>query len=451
MKEAGRVWKFEPQGAAFLMMVWLLLAMSAAHAVPSMGRQTGYSCTRCHTVFPELTPFGREFKLGAFAMSSGKWDESAFLQRIPVAGVLQVARSTARSALPDDAPEEAAPRDRRTILQLAGVYYGGKIADESGALVQYSYDGIERRWGMEMFDARYARELKVGGTDLVWGLTLNNAPTLADIYNGVPAWSFPHGESSVPMPAAAPMVDMKLAGQVGGLGAYALWNGLIYAEFDVYRTTGKGPFRFMSPGRRPEDAVSGTAPYWRIAVQRESRPHSFQVGAYGMVAKLPAEHEEPWLGTDRYRDVAVDGGYQYIREDHTVSAHATWIRERQDWTTSFREGLSSSERTVLKAFRADVRYHFRRKIGGGVQYFAARGDANELRYNTGEEVMGSANGSPNSKGWVAQVDYLPLESLKLGARYTAYREFNGGRYDYDGHGRNAKDNNGIFLFALFVF
>ena len=40
-----------------------LLIVSNANAVPSFARQTGMNCVACHTSFPELTPFGREFKL----------------------------------------------------------------------------------------------------------------------------------------------------------------------------------------------------------------------------------------------------------------------------------------------------------------------------------------------------------------------------------------------------
>ena len=46
-----------------------LLPVTTARAVPSFARQTGLSCTSCHTVFPELTPFGRLFKLGGYVMS----------------------------------------------------------------------------------------------------------------------------------------------------------------------------------------------------------------------------------------------------------------------------------------------------------------------------------------------------------------------------------------------
>jgi hypothetical protein len=67
------------RSAAFLKMldrpaiavtVWVLLPAAAdTYAVPSMGRQTGMPSASCHTVYPELTPFGRQFKLRGFSMS----------------------------------------------------------------------------------------------------------------------------------------------------------------------------------------------------------------------------------------------------------------------------------------------------------------------------------------------------------------------------------------------
>src|SRR6202790_1737266 len=45
---------------------------SPAPAVPSFARQTGMACAACHTVFPELTPFGREFKLNGYVLDNIK-------------------------------------------------------------------------------------------------------------------------------------------------------------------------------------------------------------------------------------------------------------------------------------------------------------------------------------------------------------------------------------------
>ncbi len=47
----------------------LSLALAApAEAVPSFARQTGQECIACHVSFPELTPYGRYFKLTGYTI-----------------------------------------------------------------------------------------------------------------------------------------------------------------------------------------------------------------------------------------------------------------------------------------------------------------------------------------------------------------------------------------------
>ena len=427
----------------------LLLISRNAVAVPSMARQTGMQCSGCHTVFPELTPFGRQFKLRAYSMSAPKADDASILDKIPVSALLQISRTSTNKTDTPKAMPDSFPRDRQTIVQAAGVYYGGKITDQSGALIQYNYGGIDRRWGMEMFDARYAGTTTLG-EELIYGVTLNNSPTVSDIYNSTPAWSFPHTDSAAPMPAST-LVDMALASQVGGVGAYGLWNNLVYAEFALYRTARKGIFRPLGAGVPTDSVVKDFAPYWRLALQKELGSHSFSVGTYGLIGKVYSDRNDFSLGADRFKDIAVDGQYQFIDGDHTFSTHVNWIHERQAWSSSFAQGLTSNSSATLKTFKTDVHYWFKRQWGGGLQYFDVRGSADDLRYNTGEAVMGSANGSPNSKGYIAELNYLPWQNTKLALRYTAYRQFNGASNNYDGFGRNAKDNNSVFLLGWFLF
>ena len=436
--------------AGCITLLMLLLAPLTANAIPSMARQTGMQCASCHTVFPELTPFGRQFKLRGYSMSAPKPEDAPWLSKIPISALLQISRTETKKTDTVGAMPDNFPRDRETIVQAAGLYYGGKITDKSGALVQYNYDGIERRWGMEMFDVRYANTATLG-KELVYGFTLNNNPTVSDIYNSTPAWGFPHTDSAALMPAASTLIDMTLASQVGGVGAYGLWDNLLYGEFAFYRTTNTGVFRSLGLGVPTVNVVKGYAPYWRLALQKELGAHSFSVGTYGMVGKVYLDREDFSLGADRFKDFALDGQYQFIDGDHTFSAHATWIREKQEWNASFAQGLTSNSSTTLKTFKTDVHYWYKRQWGGALQYFQTRGDADDLRYNTGEAVMGSVNGSPNSKGWIGELNFLPLQNIKLALRYTAYQEFNGASNNYDGFGRNAKDNNSVFLLGWLLF
>jgi len=45
----------------------------------------------------------------------------------------------------------------------------------------------------------------------------------------------------------------------------------------------------------------------------------------------------------------------------------------------------------------------------------------------------------------------PFANVKIGLQYTLYTQFNGTNKNYDGFGRNAGDNNTLFLFAWTVF
>jgi hypothetical protein len=42
-----------------------------ANALPSYARQTGQQCAACHNGFPELTPYGRLFKLNGYTFTGG--------------------------------------------------------------------------------------------------------------------------------------------------------------------------------------------------------------------------------------------------------------------------------------------------------------------------------------------------------------------------------------------
>ncbi|HLZ66934.1 MAG TPA: hypothetical protein VKQ29_11930, partial [Aliidongia sp.] len=52
----------------------IVLAPRRAQALPSYARQTGQQCAACHNGFPELTPYGRLFKLNGYTFGGGTSD-----------------------------------------------------------------------------------------------------------------------------------------------------------------------------------------------------------------------------------------------------------------------------------------------------------------------------------------------------------------------------------------
>jgi hypothetical protein len=66
-------------------------------------------------------------------------------------------------------------------------------------------------------------------------------------------------------------------------------------------------------------------------------------------------------------------------------------------------------------------------------------------------VVTSVNGSPQTNGWIAELNYLPWLNVKLSAQYTLYNKFNGGSTNYDGTGRNASGNNTLYFMLWFAY
>lgn len=436
-----------------------LLTSAAAYAVPSFGRQTGQPCASCHTVFPELTPFGRQFKLRGYALGS-QLDDKKFPFNLPLSASLIGSHTSIRDKQASD-PGEDFPRAGKTILQTAAVYYAGKITDSSGAFVQYGWDGIERRWAIEMADVRYANSTTLRNQELLVGVSLNNSPGVQDVWNSTLMWSFPHLESAGVMVEPEPLLDMALAAQAAGPTLYAFWNNTLYAEIGAYRTASRGWLRPFSLGVPRETEVDGYAPYWHLMWNRDMGNHSVAAGIKGMTAKIFPEPRQASGPTDRFRDVSLEAQYQYVGVPHIFTADATWIREKRDWDASFPMGIgmASNRSDTLHSFKANVHYYWQRRAGLGLGYFRTRGSTDMLQYGMEEEMegpsaMGNVRGKPDTRGWLAELNYLPLkdaQNVKLGLRYTAYTKFNGARNDYNGFGRDASDNNSIFGYVWLIF
>src|SRR6266568_3584052 len=288
-----------PAGMLFALLIGLC-STGAANAVPSYARQTGVACQGCHTVFPELTPFGRSFKLNAYTKT--------------------------KSALPDPAATGAIAQNGQVLFpQQASLFYAGRIAPNMGAFVQITYDSESGVFGLDNTELRYAKQVPSIAEGLTYGFTMNNNPTVQDVWNSTPAWQTPFDQktSAAPVPGAATQIDGTLAGRgVAGLTGYLWWKNSIYAELGLYRsspqgfsgTAGAGPLDSTNAG----GTIVGYAPYWRVAYERQWDRNSWSVGAYGISTKITPHNAVPpgpavAVGTsnDRFRDVALDSQFQF--------------------------------------------------------------------------------------------------------------------------------------------
>ena len=113
---------------------------------------------------------------------------------------------------------------------------------------------------------------------------------------------------------------------------------------------------------------------------------------------------------------------------------------------SVQDGLAANVDNNLKTLKLTGEYYYKRKIGGSVGYFSTTGSSDPLLY-AAAALTGSANFSPDTTGYILEVNYLPWLNTKLQLQYTGYSKFNGGKTNYDGSGRDASSNNTTYLLA----
>ena len=463
-----------------------LLALTAtqAAAVPSYARQTGLACEACHTVFPELTPFGRRFKLNGYLTSTRQEisDVSAQDRKnlalsffAPVSAMVVASYTHTAKAQPDSNGVGNAQNGTFAFPDQLSLFYAGEITPRIGTFIQLTYDPSSGAIGMDNTDIRYADSGKLNGTKINWGISLNNNPTVQDLWNTVPAWFNPYMTSgSAPGPEAASLLD-SLGGGVGGVTAYAMLDDTWYAEAGAYASVPQGvggPYDTAA-----ETLISGAAPYWRFAGEWDWGSNSFEIGTYGMAAQtriagvcdvatqltdsagnpvdVYTHADGPCQSlstgpTDDYVDIAADLQYQYITDTSIVTLAGTWIHENatlHSTMNAFNIANGTAFTATSRSFdtaRGSLSYYYDRIIGGSVQFFNVTGDANPLLYD-------SVNAKPDSDGVTLEVDYLPWLNTKLALAYTMYGKFNGASHNYDGAGANASDNDTLYAYLWMAF
>src|SRR5439155_7078406 len=131
-------------GGALAMLLWALLS-TPANAVPSFARQTGQECIACHVSFPELTPYGRYFKLTGYTIGKAPITSEG-VNFVPLAVMAQASITNTRNnhiTDPDTGETVSVnPRNNDLVFSGASVFLASKVNDYLGMFVQWTYDNL---------------------------------------------------------------------------------------------------------------------------------------------------------------------------------------------------------------------------------------------------------------------------------------------------------------------
>jgi hypothetical protein len=421
-----------------------------ARAIPVFARQTGQNCVACHVggQFPELTPYGRLFKLTGYTMGS---------RTLPLAAMAVVDFTKVRNPNFSTGMKDSTDfvKDGQAFVDFGSVFLAGKITDNLGLMAQATYTVYDHdktgngdwvgHMNADNSELRYADRFISPGSDLIVGAFVNNNPGMQDVWNSSPAWGYPYigpkfnlGPPVVPLLTGATPVG--LAQQSVGGGVYAFWDKSLYGEFSMYKTA-NGPFGFLHPGDNSGlTRIKDGAPYWRVAYDKEFGPHNLMIGTSGMNADI-YENSDVTQPTDTFQDWGLDAQYQYILDPHAITAQVRYLHEKVKFGVP--PGANSSD--TDSQFQLKGTYVYRAKYGADLAYNQVTGSTDTGLYGPAD-VGGSLNGSPNTTSWIPEVFWIPTQYVRVGAQYWHYTKFNGASSNYDGFGRNASDNDTLFFY-----
>jgi hypothetical protein len=431
--------------------ILIAIISSQDYATPSFARQTNLSCNYCHYTFPALNSFGRMFKMNGYTLTSAETIEAVspdsertnlkILNSLPLSAMIMTSYSSINKAVPGTSSPFA------QLPQQISLFVSGEITPRIGTYLQVTYDPTVGTFGLDMIDVRYANHTTLDSNDLLYGLTLNNNPTLQDVWNTTPVWGFPYAtSSSVPSPSAATLLQLA-SGNVADLGAYALYDKLIYAEISFYHSTPQGAA--YPPDSSWTGNIKGVSPYWRLALQHQWQDQYLEVGTFGLYSEL---YPSGITGlTNKYTDIGFDAQYEKnLDNGGTLILHTAYITEKQNLDASYNAGGSANASNNLGSFKIDATYNFPEYAALSAGYFLTSGSSDAILY-TANAVTGSNNATPNSGGELLQLTFIPWLNTQFAVQYILYNQFNGGTGNYDGFGRNASDNNTLYLMGWFVF
>lgn len=438
-------------------LAWIVLLPTAmavspyVGAVPSFARQTHQPCAACHVggFGPQLTPFGRQFKLLGYTLKSG--DDT----KVPLSLML-VETFTQTQKAQTSSPANGFNTNNNTELQQASIFVAGRISDHLGVMAQATYSQNGGLLGWDNSDLRYARNYTISGQPAIWGVSLNNNPSVTDVFNTAPAWQFPYmAPDLAPGPPATPILMGGLAQQVIGANVYTQIKGALYLEAGAYRTLSPAFLRDVNADYG--GSVTSPAPYARIAYAWNLPTGNVELGSFVFHAARsliganaqgkPVAIAGP---TDKFTDYGIDSSYQLLNgSDHIVTINGLFINEQQRLDATYASGGSSNLHDNLRALNINASYWYKNTWGITLGGFSDNGSSDLMLYGN--------NGRPNTQGGIVELNYnpfghagswaQPFVNVRLGLQYTWYSRFSGLVSNVDGAGRQASDNNTLYLYA----
>ena len=452
-----------------------MFGTTKAHAIPSFARQTGFSCDVCHTVFPHLTPFGKDFKLHGYTMDTSKAVQSDAsnnnmpgldINKIPMLSVRIVSRWNNQAGGQQTVPGGVVTGGQgfmshpggfggQDVLNLVGdssIYVAGKIAPHLGTFLELTgIDDEGGSLGLGIFDlALVGNDTTLGSKRLVYGVRAVNAMDMGDPSNTFGMW----GLTSILMAMSThnTLFDPNQAVLEGG-ELYGMWGdfdtGGLYASLGVYNPsanqTGNGFVQGNIATNGSFEGSTGENGAVRLAyyIPTFSNVHT-EVGAYtyfGPESMLAPTASTVGIYKDNFLSYGIDAQAQWITDNNLAELFAVFESENDSkfygsdafGGTSYATNGTSVSRTGI-GIMAD--YYFRRTYGAYLKYF----------YRNSSQVQ-----DVDLSGLAFGLSWYAFQNADVRLEETIFNKYNVGAVQYGNNNLSAGDFDVTAVKLEYVF
>jgi hypothetical protein len=445
----------------------LMLVSTPAQAVPPFARQTGLACEACHTIPPELTPFGRRFKLNGYTLTTrpplvSDTDEhkknTVWLSDLPGLGVLfQATYNHYDRAPPDSAvPGAKAQSDNLEFPQQFSLIAAGAISDQVGGFLQMTYDQPSGTFGVDNTEIRYVNHTE--NSDWLWGVMFNNNPGNQDVWNSVAAYpTLDFSNQSLWSAGGAGGAALSspffegLGGLTAGPTAYIWYKDSLYLGVSAYHAAVSGSVTSTLDSTNLSvggGTLEGWAPYWRAAYEHDWGYNSASIGVSGMYSKftpslIAGQTLDPGY-VNRYLDISYDWQYQYNGQHNNFSFLGRYTHENAEYDPGLVPTFYSNSTNRLDEWNVTGTYYYNRRYGALVNVVRTTG--------TADVTLNGGNGSPAYQYEVLELDYLPWFNVRLIMQYNIYNVVKNNQNPFfllNAINPRASNNN-TFVFGLWM-
>ena len=388
-----------------------VLKDSSAQAVPSFARQTGFTCSTCHTIPPRLNRYGMMFKMRGYT-------EGKALADIPAGDGWTITKFNPVSVRVLSYPYSKRKGEDSEVVfpEEFMVVFAGRITENVGAILEPLYEAEEGEWDVEF--ARIAAVKQFGNT-LVGVMGGWTSPTGTD-----PFISLDYHGRRLTRQRATPHDAIRNTGLQDvfdfnnrGASVYAFFANMVYVNLGAY--TGSSRLENETAGieeeiinRKSSDPLDL---YGRVALLPPTGFADINLGAfvYSGKDKLQAPDGSPLIiDTTTYREnearrIGLDLGLQkYLSKDFMVELLALYMDGRDEISSS-----AGTQKVRHRGFNVSGTIYWKNRVGLSLVY-------GQYKFKDDIPLTEENEDDLERRDLTFHVSYMFRPNVRLGAEYT---------------------------------